>query len=256
MTEYDGLAKYYDTEWRNLKQDIEFLRDEAKKREGPVLELACGTGRIMLPLARDGHEVWGIDNSEKMLTILDRKVNDLDAELAGRLHYSAQDMRDFSFDRKFNLIIIPFNSFLLLTERSDFDICLKNCYNHLQPGGTFIVDIFSPNFELCAIKEPKIQFLQHFYDPATNKVVVQWEYAKRDMAKQLIDIDFLYEEYDRNGEVEQHTRNIKMSLIFRYEMRYLLEKSGFIVEQEFGDYDRSEIAAVSPQLIYIAKKGE
>jgi len=256
MTDYDGLAQYYDAEWRDLTQDILFLREEADKTGSPVLELACGTGRILFPIAQDGHDIWGIDNSDAMLKILEKNILKESPETAGRIHFNNQDMRNFSFDMKFKLIIIPFNSFLLLTERKDFDLCLKNCRNHLADDGTFIIDIFSPNFEMCAEKEPKIQFLRHFFVPDEKKVVVQWEYARRDMARQLIDIDFLYEEYDQDGKVVQNSKNLTMSVIFRFEMQYLLEKNGFEVREFYGNYDRSEFAAGSPQLIYICNKTE
>lgn len=254
MPDYDSLAGYYDTEWRNLVQDIPLLVEEAKKTGGPILELACGTGRVTLPLAREGFEIWGIDNSLKMLQILDRKLENEPTEVAKKIHVSAHSMQNFDIDQKFKLIIIPFNSFLLMTDRNDMDKCLVTCREHLEDDGILLIDVFSPNFELCAVREPKIQFLQHFYVPDMKKVVVQWEYARRDMGKQLIDIDFLYEEYDQDGEVTKKTHNLKMSLIFRYEMEYLLEKSGFDVINVFGDYDRSEFSQESPQILCICKK--
>ncbi|KPK88388.1 hypothetical protein AMJ80_11120 [bacterium SM23_31] len=254
MTGYDALAAYYDAEWRNLTQDIPFLLEEARKTGSPVLELACGTGRVTLPLASEGFEIWGIDNSAKMLELFEKKLAQSDPDVKNRIYISNQDMRDFHFEHKFKLIIIPFNSFLLLTDRKDMDICLRNCLRHLSDDGRFIIDIFSPSFEMCAIKEPKIQFLQHFYVPELQKVVIQWEYAKRDMTKQIIDVDFLYEEYDRNGNVSKNTHSIKTSLIFRYEMEYLLEKNGFEVLNVYGNYDRSPFSAESPQIIVICGK--
>lgn len=254
MTGYDALAAYYDDEWRNLTQDIPFLLEEARKTGSPVLELACGTGRVALPLAREGFEVWGIDNSTEMLKLFEKKLAKSDTDIKERIHISNQDMQDFRFEHRFKLIIIPFNSFLLLTDRKDFDICLRNCLRHLEDDGRFIVDIFSPNFELCAVKEPKMQFLQHYYVPELQKVVVQWEYAKRDMAKQIIDVDFLYEEYDSDGNVTKKTRSLKTSLIFRYEMEYLLEKNGFEVLNVYGNYDRSPFSEESPQIICVCGK--
>ena len=254
LTDYDSLAVYYDTEWRKLTQDIQFLVEETRKSGGPVLELACGSGRVAFPLAREGLEVWGIDNSSEMLQIFEKKLELEDRDVAQRIHIGNQNMQDFRFEHTFKNIIIPFNSFLLLTDRKDFDVCLQNCRDHLDDDGKFIVDVFSPNFELCGIKEPNMRFLQHFYVKEIKKVVVQWEYAKRDMAKQLIDIDFLYEEYDSSGAVTKKTYNLKMSLIFRYEMEYLLEKNGFTVLEVYGDYDRTPFSFSSPQIICICCK--
>ncbi len=203
MSEYDPLAIYYEAEWRNFTQDIPFLIQESQNYGGPILELACGSGRVTFPLAREGFEIWDIDNSPEMLKIFDRKLKDEDPDVRERVHFSQQDMRTFQLDRKFKVIIIPFNSFLLLTDRADIDKCLQTCLEHLEDDGQFIIDVFSPNFDLCAVREPKMQFLQHFYIPEIQKVVVQWELAKRDMANQLIDIDFLYEEYDQKGKITQ-----------------------------------------------------
>ena len=99
-----------------------------------------------------------------------------------------------------------------------------------------------------------MQFLKHFYVPELNKVVIQWEYAKRDMGRQLIDIDFLYEEYDRNGNLKNKTYSLQMSIVFRYEMEYLLEKNGFTVEAVYGNYDRSPFTNTSPQIICVCGK--
>ncbi|MFC1493530.1 class I SAM-dependent methyltransferase [candidate division KSB1 bacterium] len=254
MTDYDGLAFYYDIEWDELKEDIPFLLDEAKKVEGPILELACGSGRIMIPFAREGYEIWGFDNSSEMLKLFDMNLEKEDPKVRDLVHYDEQDMVDFKYDGQFGLIIVPFNSFLLMTDRSDLDSCLQNCRNHLTDDGVFIVDVFSPNFELCAAKEPKMNFLKHFYHPMSKKVVVQWEYAQRDMGNQIIDIDFLYEEYDSSGNLERKTQNLKMSLMFRYELQYLLEKNGFRIMEFYGNYDRSPFTSESPQMIYVCKK--
>jgi len=254
MSGYDPLAVYYEAEWRNFTQDIPFLIEEMRKADGPVLELACGSGRVTLPLAKEKYEVWGIDNSPEMLKIIENKMENEDPDVVKRMHISQQDMCDFQIEQKFKLIIIPFNSFLLLTDRKDFDRCLQCCLQHLDEGGRLIIDVFSPNFELCAVKVPKMQFLQHFYIHETGKVVVQWELAKRDMAQQLIEVDFLYEEYDQDGKVTQRMHNLKMSIIFRYELLYLLEKNEFLVQDVFGNYDRSEFSQTSPQIICICSK--
>ncbi len=254
MPGYDPLAVYYEAEWRNFTQDIPFLVEEMREAGGPVLELACGSGRVTFPLAQEEYEVWGIDNSPEMLKIFEDKKKNEDPRVVKRIHISQQDMCDFQIEQKFKLIMIPFNSFLLLTDRNDFDRCLQCCLRHLDDDGRFIIDVFSPNFELCAVKEPKMQFLQHFYIQATRKVVVLWELARRDMANQLIDIDFLYEEYDQDGKVTQRVHNLKMSIIFRYELLYLLEKNGFLVMDVFGNYDRSEFSQTSPQIICLCSK--
>lgn len=253
-TEYDALAALYDYEWEELKEDIEFIGAECEKTGSPILELACGTGRITLPIAIRGHEVWGLDNSQEMLSFLKEKRRSLPAELAQRIHIVYGSMENFNFDRQFKSIILPFNSFLLLTSKQQQEQCLQSISKHLVHEGRFVVDIFSPRFELCAQEKSDIRFLKHFYYPPAQQVVIQWEYVERNMAEQVMNIDFLYEIYDSHGSMERLTRSLRMAIIFRFEMQLLLEKNGFEIEEFYGNYDRSPFTKDSPQMIFICRK--
>lgn len=255
-TEYDALAVLYDYEWQDLKEDIDFIGTECEKSGSPILELACGTGRITLPLAARGLEVWGLDNSQEMLALLKEKRRSLPDEVAQRLHAIYGTMEEFHLDRQFQSIVIPFNSFLLLTTKQQQEQCIQSVRKHLVPDGFFIVDIFSPRFDLCAQEKSDIRFLKHFFYPSTKQVIIQWEYVERNMAEQVMSIDFLYEIYDNEGNLERLTRSLRMAIIFRFEMQLLLEKNGFEIMEFYGNYDRSLFTKDSPQMIFICRKKE
>ena len=254
MAEYDNLAEYYDQEWRNLTQDIPFLVDLSKKTGGPVLELACGTGRITFPVAQEGIEIWGIDNSAEMLTIGRKKLLTYPLEIRDKVRFIEADMKDFELGKKFNLIFVPFNSFLLLSKKNEQEMCLQTVQRHLDDGGLFFIDVYSPKFEFCAEKKSPIRFLQHFYVPETKKTVLQWEYVERNMAEQIAEIDFLYEEYDRKGNLTRKTSHLTMGIIFRFELQFLLEKNGFEILEFYGNYNKEPFCDESPQIIYICRK--
>lgn len=253
-TEYDALAVLYDYEWQDLKEDIDFIGIECEKSGSPILELACGTGRVMLPLATRGLEVWGLDNSQEMLALLKEKRRSLPGEVAQRIHAIYGTMEAFHLDREFRCIVIPFNSFLLLTTKQQQELCLQAVRNHLASDGRLIVDIFSPRFDLCAQEKTDIRFLKHFFCPPTKQVVIQWEYVERNMTEQVMNIDFLYEMYDSEGNLERLTRSLQMAIIFRFEMQLLLEKNGFEIVEFYGNYDRSSFTKESPQMIFICRK--
>ena len=253
-TQYDELAAFYDYEWQSLQEDIGFIVEECGKAGAPVLELACGTGRITIPVAASGLEIWGVDNSRHMLDFFDEKLKMLPSEVSGRIHPIFGGMENFNIDRRFSCIFVPFNSFLLLTARADQERCLENIHRHLADDGTFIIDIFSPRFDLCAQEKSEIHFLRHFYYPPEELAIIQWEYVERDMAEQVMDIDFLYEWYDRSGKLERAARSLRMAIIFRYEMQHLLEKNGFEILEFFGNYDRTPFSKASPQMIYRCRK--
>ena len=251
-TEYDSLASIYDYEWGDLKGDIEFAAELAEEYGPPILELAVGTGRIAIPLAEKGFEITGIDNSAEMLKICEEKIKLLPDP--SKLSVELGDMSGFSLGRKFKFIFVPFNSFLLLSTKKQQEGCLQSVYNHLEDDGCFMVDIFSPDFKLCAEEKSDIRFLRHFYFPPEEKVVIQWEYVERNMAEQVLDIDFLYEAYNKKGELERFTRHLTMALIFRFEMQMMLEKNGFEVVDFFGDHERSPFTSKSPQMIFLCRK--
>jgi ubiquinone/menaquinone biosynthesis C-methylase UbiE len=116
------------------------LAREAAARGLAVLELACGTGRVTLPIAREGIEVVGLDSAPAMLDVARRKAAAEDLDVT----WIEADMRDFDLGRRFGLIIIPYRSFLHLLTDADQAACLAAVYRHLIPGGRFALNFFAP----------------------------------------------------------------------------------------------------------------
>jgi len=254
MVDYDNLAEYYDAEWKDLTQDIPLLLELAKRTGGPLLELACGSGRVTFPIAREGIEIYGLDNSATMLDFAEKKLENQPEIVKEHCHFLQADMKDFNLNRKFKFIFIPINSFLLLPKKEDQEKCLDTINNHLDDNGLFYIDVYSPRFEFCAEAKSPIRFLKHFYVPEKKRVVLLWEYVERNMAEQITEIDLLYEEYDEKGNLKRNARHLTMGIIFRYEMQFMLEKHGFEVIEFYGNYDKSPFKVDSPQMIYVCKK--
>ena len=137
MSEYDLYAATYDAQFRERLDDVPFYVEEAKRAEPPVLELACGTGRVLIPVAKAGVQVYGLDSSAAMLDVCRRKVAKLAEDLQARITLSEADMRDFSFDERFGLIYCPFRAFLHLMTPEDQITALRRIHDHLRKGGRF-----------------------------------------------------------------------------------------------------------------------
>jgi ubiquinone/menaquinone biosynthesis C-methylase UbiE len=106
---YGNSAKLYDADNRPIfSADIPFYLERAKKRDGKILELACGTGRITIPMAEAGIHIWGLDYSRSMLEVLKEKAGRLPLTAQKNLHAVFGDMTDFSLPERFKLIFIPF----------------------------------------------------------------------------------------------------------------------------------------------------
>lgn len=140
MKVYEDMAEYYDLIYSD-QYDVDFYLREAKNARGPVLEVACGTGRILLRLLSESITVTGIDLSKSMLAILKRKATSLGLQPTVQV----ADMRDFKLEKKFRLIIVPYRSFLHLREDEDRKKTLLNFKEHLESGGRLILHTYNPS---------------------------------------------------------------------------------------------------------------
>ncbi len=253
MSFYNGWAEVYDLIYANIKPDISFYLEYAKKRGSPILEIACGTGRVLIPLAEAGYEVWGIDSSPAMLAKAKKKVSSLPENVKKRIRLIKADMRGFELDRQFPLILMPFSSFLLLLTVEDQIKSLKNMHACLRNDGVLIIDIFAPRYDYLA--NDKRQGLKKFFNPENQHVIIRNEYIIYDHANQLMDVDYTFEEHDALGNiVSRFKRFLKIRYIFRYEMEYLLKLSGFNLEKVYGTFDRKPYDYKSGEMIFIATK--
>jgi SAM-dependent methyltransferase len=146
---YANSAKLYDADNRSVfSDDVPFYLDRATKLDGKVLELACGTGRITIPLAEQGIQIWGLDYSNPMLDVLKEKIDKLPSKIQKSIHTVHGDMTDFILTERFKLIFIPFRSFQSLETDEQASNCLACARNHLEDDGTFIINVFKPTKEI------------------------------------------------------------------------------------------------------------
>ncbi|MFQ5632366.1 MAG: class I SAM-dependent methyltransferase, partial [bacterium] len=133
-------GKHYDQQHGYLTDDIDFYLEQAKKFGQPILELACGTGRITIPIAKQGAEIVGLDISEQMLARAKEKVHNRQL----KIRWIHDDVRSFDLKQKFKLIIFTFNSIAHLHDHESIRACLVSVRNHLHEEGRFIVHFFNP----------------------------------------------------------------------------------------------------------------
>lgn len=252
MSEYDVFADIYDLQYEEVVEDIAFFVEEAQKAQPPVLELACGTGRVTIPIAQAGIGVVGLDRSPKMLEVARRKVEALDEATRGRIELVQADMRDFALDREFS-------SFHLLTTPEDRKRALANIRRHLADDGKLIIDLFVPDLSIIAahsgpLGEPLKRFLE-LDNPCTGHRIVVWDTRRYDHFQQMIHTYMIYEELDEEGRAVAKTyRPLKLCSIFRYEMPHLLELCGYEVVNVYGGFDRRPLDEKSKEMIWVARK--
>ena len=139
---YDAIAEIYDPWSRSVTEDVPFYVDEARSAGGPVVELAVGTGRIAIPIARAGIRVVGVDSSKRMLDVCRERAEREGIE--DLLDLRIGDLRDPPVAGPVNLVICPFRSYLHLHTDDHRRESLSAAWNLLEPGGRFVFDTFAP----------------------------------------------------------------------------------------------------------------
>ncbi len=255
--EYGELAEFYDwvVPYRE-RQDVAFFVDMAREARGPVLEIGCGTGRVLIPTAREGIEIVGLDGSESMLSVCRGKLGQEGPEVRDRVSLHQGDMRDFNLERKFPLVTLPFRPFQHLLTIDDQIACLTTIHRHLTKDGRLILDLFHPMLERLVGQ----QYVREFEAepeatlPDGRKFIRKGRAMARDLANQLLDIELEHEITHPDGRKERRTQSLTIRYFFRFEVEHLLARCGFEVEHLYGDYDRSDFGTKYPgELLFVAK---
>jgi len=246
-------AEYYDYTSQGLEGDLQFYLEEARRAGSPVLELGCGTGRTLIPIAEAGIDIVGLDLSESMLSVARDKVALLPTEVQNRIELVEADMRDFSLGRKFKLITIPYRAFLHLMTPEDQKAALKTIKEHLDDDGRLVFNIFDPRVETIAAHlvplGRAVKKLMEFTRSDNGHRVVVLESRKYDTAQQVLTEDRAFEELDESGEVISKAYSVlSLRYAFRYEMQHLLELCGYKIEALYGDFQRGPFVAGNEQI--------
>lgn len=245
MEEYDRIdAEFYDYYSTGMPGDVPFYVEEAIKAGSPVLEIGCGTGRITFPIAQAGVSIIGLDRSPSMLAVARRKLIKLDPETQARIELNWGDMRDFSLDQRFNLIMIPFRAFMHLLTVEDQRQALTCIHTHLAEGGKVIFNIFDPRLDIIVghfgSHGTALKMDDEFIHPITQHRVIVWDTRQYDQEKQILAQYFIFEELDEDGKlVGKHYVPLNLRYSYRFEMQHLLELCGYRVEALYGNFDRS-----------------
>jgi len=244
-------ADLYDALFGELDFDRDFYLALAKRARGPVLEVGCGTGRVLIPCLAAGVDIDGLDLHPRMLERLERK-----AKAAGlRPRVYRADMRDFALPRRYELIFIPFNGFVHCLTTDDQLRALSACREHLAPGGALLFNVFFPKPEdLCGpegvpimegeASHPESGLRVRIYDTRTRDPIAQVQHS-------MIEI----QELDGAGNVvRSHRSETDMRWTYEPELELLLRAAGFPRWDLYGDFDRSPLTRQSPALVVFAWK--
>jgi SAM-dependent methyltransferase len=251
------LAAIYDAIYAGRDDTGLWLTVAAAADRGPILELGCGTGRVLLPLARAGYDITGLDFSQAMLDRCRAKLDAESPEVRRRVGLVAADMTSFDLGRGFAAVIIPFAGFQQLRTVGQQLACLERCRAHLLPRGRLVLDLPNPD------PAPASHARDGAADGEETAQVVDWTDGRRirwwmtvidyDRSLQVNECEVTYEIVEAGGALRRITETISLRYTFRYELEHLLVRAGFRTVALLGDYDCSPFADDSPAMIVVAE---
>jgi SAM-dependent methyltransferase len=252
------MAPLYDLFQTGLEGDTAFYAEEARRAGSPVLELGCGTGRTLFPMAQAGVSVVGLDRSPEMLAVARRKLAALDTATQAHVRLVEGDMRDAALGERFRLVTIPYRAFLHLLTVDDQRQTLARVREHLVEGGRLALNVFDPRLDIIATHTGGVGTSPHkaaeFRHPDTGARMLVWDTRQYDPETQLLEQEFIVEELDAAGRVTSKTYSpFRIRYVHRYEMQHLLELCGFAVEALYGDFARGPFRYGGEQ-VWIGRK--
>ncbi|HEY0072075.1 MAG TPA: class I SAM-dependent methyltransferase [Chloroflexia bacterium] len=251
------LARYYDLEYRDYRDDLDFYVQLAEwsnpARDGAVLELGCGTGRVALALAEAGFTVTAVDTSPGMLEVCERH-----AESRGvreRVVPVRLDMRELYRlpSERYSLVLCALNTFSYLPSTTDQLRVLQGVRPLLGSDSLLVLDLTPPWPEYLVPRDGEVLHQGSFRDEATGSVLHKFVTGTLDHAAQVHHVTMLYDLELADGSLTRLSEAAIFRWTGRFEMELLLGQAGFTVEHLYGDYELGDFGEGSARMIFVAR---
>jgi SAM-dependent methyltransferase len=229
---YDAIARLYDPWSASVTEDVEFYVEEARAAAGPVVELACGTGRIAVPVAKAGVRLIGVDASPGMLEV----AREYAAAEGVEIDFRLGDMREPPVAERVALVLIPFRSLLHMTSEPERLRALRAARELLLPGGRLVFDVFAPSPE--DVEDTHGRWLER--EPGIFERA-EWDESERTLTLSV-----------RRGD---EASSMLLAWLSPAEWRMLLDRSGFDLEAQWGWFDRRPYAG-GEDVVFAATRRE
>lgn len=252
---YINTAMFYDKE-NDFEHDIGFYKSFINNSTD-VLEIGCGTGRITLSLAQICNSITGIDLSDSMLDIFEKKFKCLDISIRNKIKFLKRDMIDFNLDQKFDVIILPNIVFQALIKDETRIKCLQCVSKHMKHDSIIIIDMFHPDIDTLR-DTVSSDYKYEYFDDELNCVVKKQSVRNRhDASNQTISFKYIIDLIQEGNVIKHMEDDFMLGYMHDRDARKLFEISNLNIIKSYGWYDFSEIKETNKRmLIYILNKSK
>lgn len=245
---YTAVARYYDAENGDKTDDLAMYSRLAAETEGGILDVGCGTGRVLMHLAQAGQSVHGIEIDRAMLGRLERKL-ETSPHLRGDISYVHADALNHRWSREFSLILLTYNVMMHFHEQEKQVALLHNLRRCLAADGKLVIDLPNAALAFASEESDALNLERRFLDPETGHLIMLQSLSYIDRARQVLSVEWIYDEIDGEGVVRRLIVPHRLRYFFLPELRLLLERCGFCLLSVQGDTDGAPYDAESERMI-------
>ncbi|MFC4713482.1 class I SAM-dependent methyltransferase [Planococcus dechangensis] len=236
----------YDLEYQNYLKDVPFLLEWADRQKGTILDLGCGTGRVTIPLAEQGHKLIGVDLHKGMLEQAKEKT--ADTPLA--VEWVLQDCTQLALQVVASFIYMTGNSFQHFLTNDSQNRLLQSVWTHLEPNGVFVFNTRFPVLDELA----QVDTSTRTYTDRRNRRVMDTTIETYHALTQILHCSSTREIMDGPEAGTSERDSISLRYVFPLEMERLLTEAGFIVLESYSSWDKKPLSASSSEMIYVCMK--
>lgn len=235
---YETVARFYDAETVGKTDDLAMYSRLAEDYGGPIFDVGCGTGRVLMHLARQGHIAHGIDDSRQMLDRLDIKLES-NPRLADNVEYVHGDVMHYESDEVYSMILLTYNALMHFHDQATQISLLKQLRRLIADDGLLVIDLPNAGETFATQDTDAILLDRSFIDPDTGHMIMLQSHSYMDRVTQILHVQWIYDEVTADGTVKRLHAPHLLRYYFYPEIVLLLKECGFGVMDVFGDYDEN-----------------
>jgi SAM-dependent methyltransferase len=251
-----NFTRLYAAYVSQFTEDFLHWRSLAAASGNPILELGCGTGRVLAELAKWDFQVTGLDNDPWML---DWIRNNLPSHLQKRVSLIEADMRHFDLERQFPLVIVPCNTFAFFDDVDSLEV-LRCIRKHLTPSGQATIVVPNPEKYLktsqvvTEMEEAQDEPVLILIEPISGNPVQVYAIEKPDYERRIIHVTWAFDELSPDGRAQRYQYEISYHLRSIEDTVLLIDNAGLSLRGIFGDYRYGSYKPSSDEILFLIGK--